>query len=188
MSCFFTRAQRSHRVRNVWRGVAREWCGRTSDRRERGATVARRAGPRRAAPYHSEARPERSVSGVEGPAGGGVGAASTCGKIGDHVGVAVSLHLHGPLRRSSPARRSRSMLGPSCQSPRTKRPVIRLPARPPPTRPRRRRGRAPSHGSARRTSKPASSRRAGRVPRCRFRPRGCGARDRRGRVRVLGRG
>ena len=36
------------------------------------------------APFHSEPRPERSVSRVEDPAGGGVGALSTCGTMGIH--------------------------------------------------------------------------------------------------------
>ena len=44
---WFTRAQRSHRGRKAWPGDVREWCGRTSERSERGATVARVAGPRR---------------------------------------------------------------------------------------------------------------------------------------------
>ena len=42
-----TRAQQSHRGRKAWRGEGREWCGRTSDRRERGASVAFLATPRR---------------------------------------------------------------------------------------------------------------------------------------------
>ena len=42
-----TRAQQSHRGRKAWRGEGREWCGRTSDRRERGASVAVLAAPRR---------------------------------------------------------------------------------------------------------------------------------------------
>ena len=42
-----TRAQQSHRGRKAWRGEGREWCGRTSDRRERGASVAFLAAPRR---------------------------------------------------------------------------------------------------------------------------------------------
>ena len=76
---WFTRAQGSHRGRNEWPGGVREWCGRR-ERSER-ATVARGAGPRRVAPFHSESRPERSASGVEDPADGGVGAVSTCGTI-----------------------------------------------------------------------------------------------------------
>ena len=46
MHCWDTRAQGSHRGRNERSGVAREWCGRR-ERSDR-ATVARRAGPRRA--------------------------------------------------------------------------------------------------------------------------------------------
>ena len=66
-----------------WRG-ARSWCGRTSDRRERGATVAWLAGASRGAALHFESRPERSGAEWRTPRSG-VGAGKPCGTIVSHV-------------------------------------------------------------------------------------------------------
>ena len=53
-------------------------------------------------------------SGVEDPAGGGVGAVSTCGTMNDHVGGEFVCSWHSPHRRLCLARRLQSMHGPGC--------------------------------------------------------------------------
>ena len=63
----------------------REWCGRR-ERSER-ATVAYSTGASRAAAWHYELSPQRSVSGVEDPAG--VGTARTCGTMSHHDGLII---------------------------------------------------------------------------------------------------
>ena len=74
---------------------ARSWCGRTSDRRERGATVAWLAGASRGAALHFESRPERSGAEWRTPRRG-VGVGKPCGTIVSHVERLFVFHLLGP--------------------------------------------------------------------------------------------
>jgi len=96
MDCWDTLAQGSHRGRKAWRGGVREWCGRTSERSERGATVARAAVPRRAAPLPCESRPERSG----GPAQR-VGGLSKRGTMIDHSERRILSTRSGPMGGSA---------------------------------------------------------------------------------------
>ena len=152
MSCWEPRAQRSHRVRNEWPGVVREWCGRR-ERSER-ATVARRAGPRRfsAVSFRVPAGAERS--GVEDPAG--VGAVSTWVTIGHHVGVRICLFLAQPLSAVVPGTSSalEERTAPTARG--------RIPARRDETAQRARQGSPVPNGSAR---NPFPGQRPRRLPR-----------------------
>ena len=85
MTLWVTRSQRSHDGRNACAGGMREWCGRR-ERSER-ATVAYSTGASRVAAWHYELSPQRSVSGVEDPAG--VGAVRTCGTMRHHDGLII---------------------------------------------------------------------------------------------------
>ena len=74
---------------------AARWCGRTSDRRERGATVAWRAGPRRAAPLSLESRPERSAAQWRTPQGLAI-------EHGDRLGIRREEYYIPPMRERQP--------------------------------------------------------------------------------------